>query len=220
MITQQTNPRPITGNLAEQVADEAALLAGVRRHDNAACEEFVRRFGGQMLAVARRFLRCEQDAADAVQEAFLSAFRSIEDFSGSSRIGTWLHRIVVNSCLMKLRSAKSRPATSIESLLPTFDETGHHARRVLAWDAPPSDRVHAAELRAMVRASIDDLPEQHRVVLLLRDIEELDTQETAERLAISPAAVKVRLHRARQALRTLLEPLFVSEGERSLMPTH
>jgi RNA polymerase sigma-70 factor (ECF subfamily) len=216
MITQQTNHRRSTDRLIEDGADEAALLTRVRRRDEAACEQFVRRYGGQMLAVARRFLRCEQDASDAVQEAFLSAFRSIQEFGGNSRISTWLHRIVVNACLMKLRSAKSRPTTSIENLLPTFDETGHHARRVSAWDAPPPERMHAAELRARVRASIEDLPEPYRVVLLLRDIEELDTQETAERLAISPAAVKVRLHRARQALRTLLEPLFVADGERSL----
>lgn len=214
MITQQTNHRRSTANLIDDgAADEAALLTLVRRGDQAGCEEFVRRYGGAMLAVARRFLRCEQDAADAVQDAFLSAFRSIQAFAGNSRIGTWLHRIVVNACLMKLRSAKSRTTTSIESLLPTFDETGHHARRVSSWGAPPPERLHAAELRARVRECIEDLPEPYRVVLLLRDIEELDTQETAERLAISPAAVKVRLHRARQALRTLLEPHLVTDGK-------
>lgn len=209
MMPQQTYDRRDTRH-----CDESAWLAQVRRGDEAACEEFVRRHGGQMLAVARRFLHCEQDAEDAVQDAFLSAFRSIREFAGSSRIGTWLHRIVVNCCLMKLRSAKSRPATSIENLLPTFDETGHHARRVSAWETPPPERLHAAELCARVRACIDELPEPYRVVLLLRDIEDLDTQDTAEALAISPAAVKVRLHRARQALRTLLEPFFVADEER------
>lgn len=216
MMTQQSNNGLSTNDRIDGGADQAALLSHVRRGDEAACEEFVRRFGGPMLAVARRFLRCEQDAADAVQEAFLSAFRSIQEFAGNSKIGTWLHRIVVNVCLMKLRSAKSRPATSIENLLPAFDETGHHARRISAWDASPPERLDAAELRAKVRECIEELPEPYRVVLLLRDIEELDTQETAERLAISPAAVKVRLHRARQALRTLLEPLFVADGERSV----
>jgi RNA polymerase sigma-70 factor, ECF subfamily len=214
-MTQQTNHRRSAGEKIEGDTDETTLLARVRGGDEASCEEFVRRYGGPMLAVARRFLRCEQDAADAVQEAFLSAFRSIHGFAGNSRIGTWLHRVVVNACLMKLRSAKSRPTTPIESLLPAFDETGHHARGVSAWDAPPPERLHAAELRVKVRECIEELPEPYRVVLLLRDIEELDTQETAERLAISPAAVKVRLHRARQALRTLLEPLFVTDGERN-----
>lgn len=208
-MTRQMDDRPSAGGLLEDVADESALLTRVRGGDEPACEEFVRQHSGPMLAVARRFLRNEQDAADAVQEAFLSAFRSIHEFAGGSRLGTWLHRIVVNVCLMKLRAAKSRPATSIESLLPTFDSTGHQTRRVSAWDAPPPERLQSAELRAHVRECIAALPEPHRMVLLLRDIEEFDTQETADRLGISPAAVKVRLHRARQALRTLLEPMFV-----------
>lgn len=193
--------------------DEAALLARVRCGDQIACQEFVRRHAGAMLAVARRFLRCEQEAADAVQDAFLSAFRSIHEFSGGSKLSTWLHRIVVNVCLMKLRSARSRPARSIESLLPSFDDTGHHVHRVSAWSESPPQRLHASELREKVRECINDLPDTYRTVLLLRDIEELDTGETAERLSISQAAVKVRLHRARQALRTLLEPLFSVDRE-------
>lgn len=187
--------------------DESALLAAVRRGDEAACATLVQRYGGRMLAVARRFLTCEQDAADAVQEAFLSAFRALETFAGDAKIGTWLHRIVVNACLMKLRSARSRPTTSIENLLPTFDDTGHHARRLAAWQGAPTEQVEAAELRQQVRTCIDALPEPYRVVLLLRDIEELDTAETAQRLGLTETAVKVRLHRARQALRTLLDPL-------------
>ena len=186
--------------------DEAELLQALRAGEEPAYERFVRRYGSTMLAVARRFLRCDEDAADAVQEGFASAFRSIRGFTGDSRIGTWLHRIVVNACLMKLRAAKSRPAVSIEGLLPTFDNTGHHASRMCDWNVP-SDRLEADELRATVRRCIDDLPESYRVVLLLRDIEELNTAETAERLNISEAAVKVRLHRARQALRTLLDPI-------------
>lgn len=198
--------------LTDSNADETALLTAVRNGCESACEDFVRRYGGPMLAVARRFLRCEHDAADAVQEAFLSVFRAMDRFAGDSKISTWLHRIVVNACLMKLRSQKGRAAASIESLLPTFDETGHHARRVRAWDTP-LEGLHTAELHAKVRERINDLPEAYRVVVLLRDVEELDTQETAERLGITQAAVKVRLHRARQALRTLLDPVVrVGEG--------
>jgi RNA polymerase sigma-70 factor (ECF subfamily) len=209
-MTQPIDEIPSAGLTDSASAGEAELLARVRRGDEPACEEFVRRFGGALFAVAGRLLRSEQDAADAVQEAFLAAFRSIHEFAGGSKISTWLHRIVVNACLMKLRSAKSRPTTSIEGLLPTFDETGHHARRIVAWEASPLERMHTEELRARVRECIDGLPEPYRVVLMLRDIEELDTSETAERLGISPAAVKVRLHRARQALRTLLDPIMQS----------
>lgn len=188
--------------------DQPAALGALRAGDEAAYGSFVRQHGGRMLAVARRLLRSEQDAADAVQEAFLSAFRALHSFAGNSKIGTWLHRITVNACLMKLRSDKSTPTTSIEGLLPTFDETGHRRGRVVPWRMAPQEVVEAGERRAIVRRCINELPEIYRVVLLLRDIEQLDTQETAERLGISTAAVKVRLHRARQALRTLLDPMF------------
>lgn len=205
---------PSPSRAAQVDFDDASFLSLLRSGRRDACEDFVRHFGGQMFAVARRFLRCEHDAADAVQEAFLSAFRSIHTFAGDSKVGTWLHRIVINVCLMKLRSARNKPMASIESLLPTFDETGHHARPVTAWEAPPPERLQSAELRAKVRSCIEQLPEPYRVVLLLRDIEELDTAETAERVGITQAAVKVRLHRARQALRTLLDPVFRVRGGR------
>jgi len=215
-MTQPCDDRTGAFGDASESGDDSAL-ARLRAGDSAACEEFVRRYGGRMLAVARRYLRCEQDAADAVQEAFLSAFRSIRDFAGDSKLGTWLHRIVVNVCLMKLRSSRNRPATSIESLLPAFDETGHHAQRISTWDSSPLERLHTEELRSTVRECIVRLPEAYRVVLLLRDIEELDTAETAQRLGISTAAVKVRLHRARQALRTLLDPIFREAREREVV---
>lgn len=192
--------------VADAAPDEAALVSLLRRNDGAACEEFVRSHAGALLAVARRFFRCEQDAADAVQDAFLSAFRSIHQFAGGSKLSTWLHRIVVNACLTKIRAARSKPTTSIENLLPTFDDSGHHANRVPVWSEIPAHRLHASELRDRVRACIDDLPETYRTVLILRDMEGLDTDQTATELDISPAAVKVRLHRARQALKTLLDP--------------
>jgi RNA polymerase sigma-70 factor (ECF subfamily) len=167
----------------------------------------VRKHGGRMLAVARRFLRCEEDSADAVQDAFLRAFRSLGHFEGNSSLGTWLHRIVVNSCLMKLRAQSRSRQIPIDDLLPTFDETGHHTRPVRRWEDQALLQLSREEIRVQVRACIDRLPESYRTVLLLRDIEELDTEETAKQLEITPAAVKTRLHRARQALRTLLEPV-------------
>lgn len=188
-----------------------AALRALRAGSESACERFVRQYSPRMLAVARRFLRCEQDALDAVQDAFLSAFRSLQGFAGESQIGTWLHRIVVNACLMKLRTAKARPTTSIDRLLPAFDETGHHARAVSGWEQTPPEKLQSEELRGRVRECIDRLPEGYREVLLLRDIEEFDTEETARKLGISPAAAKVRLHRARQALRTLLDPIVRGE---------
>lgn len=191
--------------------EEADLLPRIKAGDPAAFELLVDRHGGRMFAVARRFLRSEHDSHDAVQDAFLSAFRSILSFEGNSTLGTWLYRIVVNVCLMKLRSQALRPTVSIDELLPTFDETGHHSRPVVSWKELPPERLVGAELKSRIRECIDRLPEPHRAVILLRDLEEFDTSEVAELLGISNDAVKTRLHRARQALRQLLEPDF-AEG--------
>jgi RNA polymerase sigma-70 factor (ECF subfamily) len=186
--------------------DEIALVASLQAGDDAAFEKLVRSFGGRMLAVARRMLRSEEDAQDALQEAFLSAFRAIGGFKGDARLSTWLHRIVVNAALMKLRSRKRGPETAIEELLPRYLEDGHHETPPAEWRETGPSVIEKAELRQLVRDSIARLPENYRTVLLLRDIEELDTQETAQMLGISQNAVKIRLHRARQALQGLLDP--------------
>lgn len=165
-----------------------------------------------MLAVARRLLRVEEDARDAVQEAFLSALKSIDSFAGEARLSTWLHRIVVNAALMKLRTRRRRPERSIEEMLPTFLSDGHQAQPPSPWRQSVSGELERAETRALVRNRIDELPEAYRTVLILRDIEELDTEETARLLSCSVNAVKTRLHRARQALRTLLAPQFSGEA--------
>jgi len=193
--------------------DDVALLERIRAGDERACEALVRQHGGRMLGVARRFLRTEEDSADAVQDAFLSAFRSLEGFERNSALGTWLHRIVVNVCLMRLRARSRSREVRIDDLLPTFDETGHHSHPVRPWEDDALARLTRAETRAHVRACIDRLPDPYREVLVLRDIEELDTEQTAQQLGINPGAVKTRLHRARQALRTLLEPLVLGDGE-------
>jgi RNA polymerase sigma-70 factor (ECF subfamily) len=194
---------------SSEFGDEADLVAALRRKDATAYETIVRRFGGRMLAVARRYMTCEQDCADAVQDAFLSAFQAIDKFEGHSQLGTWLHRIVINACLMKRRSHSRRPEVSIEALLPAFDAAGHHAHAARRWTLPSDDRLQHDENRALVRRHVDMLPEDYRNVVLLRDIEEFSTEETAAVLNTTPGAVKTRLHRARQALRTLLEPHFV-----------
>ncbi len=185
---------------AEQLIDR--LIAG----EEQAYEELVRTYGGRLLAVARRFLPVEEDARDAVQDAFLSAFRSIHLFERQAQLSTWLHRIVVNASLMKLRTRRRKPETSIEELLPGYLEDGHYERPASPWRTEELDPAEQSELRELVLRSIHSLPEGHRNVLLLRDIEGLDTEEAAELLQISPGAVKTRLHRARQALRELLEP--------------
>jgi RNA polymerase sigma-70 factor (ECF subfamily) len=184
---------------------DADLIAAIRAGDQRACEAFVRRYAPRMLVVAGRFLRADDQRDDAVQEAFISAFRSLDTFAGGASLATWLHRITVNACLMRLRKLKRTDEVSIEALLPRFKSDGHYATRVASPpDDGPADAASRAETRARVRACIDRLPETYRAVLLLRDIEELDTDETAKLLDCTPGNVKVRLHRARQALRALL----------------
>lgn len=194
--------------IAEQLdAEDATLLAALRAGEEIAFETLVRRHGGRMMAVARRFLGNDDDAQDAVQEAFLSAFKALAAFDGRSKLSTWLHRIVVNAALMKLRTQRRRPEQSIDDWLPKFKEDGHEAAPRPRWEDSTAN-AERAETQRLIREQILSLPETYRTVLLLRDIEEHDTETVARMLDVSPAAVKVRLHRARQALRTLLDPLF------------
>lgn len=186
--------------------DEQGLLAGLRSNDEAAYEQLVRTHGSRMLAVARRFLRAEDEAEDAVQDAFLQAFRNIDRFEGGSKLSTWMHRIVVNAALMKLRKKNRHPEASIEDLLPAFLDDGHRADPAAPWIETSPEILQRKELRELVRASIDRLPDNYRNVLLMRDIEGLDTEETARMLDLTVNATKTRLHRARLALRKLLDP--------------
>lgn len=188
--------------------DESVLLARLRAGEEAAYAEMLRAYSGRLMAVARRYLKNDEDVRDAVQDAFLSAFRSIDRFAGGSQLYTWLHRIQVNACLMKLRTKRRKPEESIEDLLPHFDSGGHQSEPSLLWQEPAEREIERRETRELVRRAIDRLPESYRTVLLLRDIEDVSTEETADLMGISPNAVKIRLHRARQALRTLIDPHF------------
>jgi RNA polymerase sigma-70 factor, ECF subfamily len=211
-------PRPpstlvdVSGSVAESTR-EARLVARLKAGEEAAYAEVIELYGGRCLAVARRFMRTDDDAQDAVQDAFLSMFKNIARFDEQARLSTWLHRIVVNACLMKLRGRQRRPETSIEGLLPTFVADGHQTRPNQPWPDSPAAGMEREELRRIVREKIDELPEQYRNVLMLRDIEGLDTAATAEVLNMTETAVKTRLHRARQALRELLDAHVRQEGE-------
>jgi RNA polymerase sigma-70 factor, ECF subfamily len=205
MIPQLSRHEPV-------VADQGGLLDQLRNGDEDAYRWFVEAHAGRMLATARRLLRNEEDARDAVQEAFLSAFQAIDRFREASTLATWLHRVVTNAALMRLRRAAHRPEAPLDHLLPKFDETGHHADPVDPWAPNAETLMLQEETRRTVRSLIDTLPESYRTVLILRDIEELDAADTAAMLGITTNAVKVRLHRARQALLTLLTPAFADRA--------
>jgi len=194
--------------IAECASERSALdplVVRLKAGDDDAFAEVVRTLGGRMLAVARRFMKDDDAARDVVQDAFLSAFRGIHAFDGQAQLSTWLHRIVVNAALMRLRSRQRRPEQSIEPLLPVFQEDGHHVEPVVSWADSAERMLERQETRAVVRAAIADLPDSYRVVLMMRDIEDLSTREVADALRITENAVKLRLHRARQALATLIK---------------
>jgi RNA polymerase sigma-70 factor (ECF subfamily) len=193
------------GRSAVDLQDENRLVELLRAGDEEAFCGLLEANGPRLLAVATRMLGSEHEAQDCVQEGLLAAVQSIDRFDGRSKLGTWLYSIVVNKCLMRLRSRRRRPECAIEDLLPVFREDGHRAEPCAPWRRVGAES-ELLETRRAVREAIDRLPEQHRTVLLLRDIEQLSAAEAAAVLGCSANAVKVRLHRARQALREILDP--------------
>jgi len=195
------------GQVNSTAADERELARGLRDGDPEAFEGIVRMFGGRLLAVTRRILHDEEDARDAVQEAFISAFKARKQFNAESRVSTWLHRIAVNAALMKLRSLRRKTEVSIDNLMPNFRDDGqHYVEPLVSWEEPADVAVGRRETADFVREQISKLPDSYRLVLLMRDIEGRDTEDTARELGITPNAVKIRLHRARMALRQLIAP--------------
>ncbi len=208
---------------ADDVGDVGDDLAALQAGDDRAFERLVRAHIGRLHAVAMRLLQNPADADEVVQEAFLSAYRNLATFRGDARLETWLHRIVVNAALQRLRRRKRQvgadsPSSSsssghdgggeVDGLLPRFQANGYPEHFHRPWVQTTEELATRAETREQVRRMIDKLPDNYRTVLVLRDIEELDTSAVAELLELTPGTVKVRLHRARQALRNLLEHEF------------
>ena len=200
--------KPPTDPSAEPTGAPAELRGGLRQGAVGAedLEGVVHAFGARLLRTARRILHNEEDARDAVQDALLLAVRSIDGFRGGACLSSWLHRIAINAALTKLRARRRVRERPIEDLLPGFRPDGEHREPIHPWVDPGNATLERQELQDLVRATIALLPEDYRIVLSLRDLEGLNTRETAELLGTSVDTVKTRLHRARQALRTLLDP--------------
>jgi len=190
--------------------DDEVLLRDLRAGREDAYAELVDAYGPRLFAVARRLMATDDDAHDAVQDGLLQAFRAIDAFQGASALSTWMHRIVVNAALMRLRARRSRPELALDDVVPGAVEDA------CPWGAPRAETSEDAlirkELRCRVLMGIAKLPESYRTVLVLRDIEERSTAQTARALGITSNAVKTRLHRARRALRTILEPEMIAHA--------
>ncbi len=187
---------------------ENSLLQSLRNNEELGYETLIRRFGPQVMAIAVRYLRSSEDAADCFQDTFIAVFRSIDGFEQRSSIRQWIYGVTINQCLMKLRHRQRHREESIEHMLPMFDERGDRIEVASPRQvAAAGERLDAEQLRQSVRDSIDKLPEDYRVIVLLRDIDGYSTGEAASILGIRTNAVKTRLHRARSALKFLLEPV-------------
>ena len=159
--------------------------------------EIVEQYSDLAYSVAFRMLRNAEDAEDAVQEAYISAFKALPNFKGQSKLSTWLYRIVVNACLMKIRKDKSRAKY--------ISEKGYDDAIVYDWKNDPEEAAVNSELRSTLEGGLDLLSPDLRAAVVLRDIQGLSTEESAEALNISIASLKSRLHRARILLRKHLE---------------
>jgi len=193
---------------------DGVLLDQLRAGDATAMEPLMERFAGRVYRVAIGICASSADAEEVVQDVFLLAFRKAGSFEGRAALGTWLYRIAVNTSLNKRRGKRAELEESIEDHLPAFRDDGHRQgdRSFLLadWSAMPDETLLSKEGREIVRAAVDRLPEHYRAVLLLRDVEELPSEEVAEILGESVASVKSRLHRARMALREMLTRAYPS----------
>ena len=190
----------------DQTTSEDGQLDDQHEH-----EQMVRDHIGWMLVLARQLVGERSLAEDAVQNAFVAAFRALPAFEGRSSIKTWLHRITVNACLMILRKHKRLAEQPIDEYLPEFDRYNCRIEAPWGYLATAEEILDNQRLCLLVAEKVAMLPDTYRIVFQLRDIEQYDTSEVAELLDISASNVKVRLHRARAALKKLLEPLLRGE---------
>jgi RNA polymerase sigma-70 factor (ECF subfamily) len=197
-------------NNTGRIDDEAALVAAAQAGNATCFETLVRRYERRIFRLANSIAMNEGDAEEVTQEAFFRAFQHIEDFKGESRFYTWLVRITINEALMKLR--KRRPGqVSLDD--PIATEGGYVPREIEDWEPTPEERYSQNELANILSGAISELHPRLRVVLQLRDVESLSTQETASLLRISASAVKARLLRARLALRGKLNPFLRRDAQ-------
>lgn len=188
-------------------ADEAALLAGLRRHDPDACTCLVKRFAPLVYARALRLMGDPDEAEGVLQTTFIKTCEALPTFDGASGLGSWIYRIATNEGLMLLR--RRRPQVSLDAVAELLQSDDLPQQRAV-WAPDPLRAALNSELHRELERAIAGLPEPLRAVVELRDIAQLSTEETAERLGLRAGAVKVRLHRARLRLREALSAYLTS----------
>jgi RNA polymerase sigma-70 factor, ECF subfamily len=191
--------------------DETTLVAQAREGDARAFAELVRRYEAKIFRLAQHITQNREDAEDVLQETFLKSYEHLDQFQGQSKFYTWIVRIAVNQALMKLRRRKTDKSVSLDEGIDTGEDTV--TREIASWDEDPEQRFSREELGELLESAVDSLAPPYRSVFVLRDIDELSTEETAEALGLSIPAVKSRLLRARLQLREKLTRTFKRKGD-------
>ena len=191
--------------------DETALVTRAKAGDLDAFSELVRHYDRRIFRMAKQITQNDDDAEDVLQEAFLKAYTHLDNFHGDSKFYTWIVRIAVNEALMKLRKRRSDRTVPLDEPIDTGED--EVAREIAVWDENPEESYSRDELSGILDEAIQSLKPAYRTVFVLRDIEELSIEETAQALGLSISAVKSRLLRARLQLREKLTRLFKRKGD-------
>lgn len=209
-MASSQDPQPPEPPASGASPSDDELVARARARDLAAFEQLIDRHEERLYRVAMRLLRNEHDAREVLQDALLSAWQNLDSFAGRAQFGSWIYRVTVNAALMLLRTRRRRPTVSVEDLAPgVLDEAigaSHDAGS--DWSKRPDEQLQSGELKQHIEMALDHLPEILRLVFVLRDVEGMSTEETAEILDITIPTVKTRLHRARLALREAISRYF------------
>jgi len=189
---------------SNSAAQDMALVERIGTGDHAAFESLMRTYNGKLFRIARAILKDDGDAEDALQDAYLEAYRHLDEFRGASELGTWLTRIVVNQALMRLRKEKRRSSIVPFRTGASADAEGPETQVPDIKSESPSAAAIRAETRRILERRIDELPATFRAVFIMREVEDMGIDEIAECLSLSPATVRTRLFRARALLRAAL----------------
>src|SRR5262245_51810316 len=194
------------GTVADVRTDrDQALVDSLRLREPTAAEGLVARYSDRAYRLAFRITGNQQDAEEAVQDAFWNVVRKIDTFRGQSSFGSWIYRITANAAYEKRRrGAHRRNEITRDEVLPRFDEDGRHADPISDWSTELDDPAMQKELRDLLASTLEELPPHYRAVIVLRDVEGLSMAEGAGALGIPVGTAKTRAHRARLLLRKRL----------------
>ncbi len=190
--------------------DDAELVARAKKHDQTAFEALVKKYNPQVYRLALTMTKNSGDAEEVAQETFLNAYRKLDAFRGDSKFSSWLYRITANFALMKLRKHRRQPQVLLDDLLPEFRQDGEQERPASDWSERADRQIENKELGAQINEAIQKLPEKYRIILMMRDVENMSNEEIGHSLGLSIPAVKSILHRSRLFVREALSTYFES----------